>query len=94
MNKYAIFIGDAPENYRMKKIEDMYDFLQTTQGGTIPRSNIIGFPNGISELFLEATIDRCMNEETKASSYTSAQKPQSQIPQKPSGSAAKKSAKT
>ena len=65
MNKYAIFIGDAPENYRMKKIEDMYDFLQTTQGGTIPRSNIVGFPNGISDLFLEATIDHCMNEETK-----------------------------
>ena len=66
MNKYAILIGDAQEGYRMKKTEEMLDFLQTTEGGSIPGSNIIGFPNGISELFLEATIDRCLNEETKS----------------------------
>lgn len=45
----------------MKKTEDMYDFLETKEGGEIPSSNIIGFPNGISELLFGATLDRCIN---------------------------------
>ena len=66
MSKYAIICGDAPEDYRMKKTEEMFDFIQTKEGGNIPGSNIISFPNGISELFLEATLNRCINEETKS----------------------------
>jgi hypothetical protein len=66
MSKYAIVCADAPEDYRMKKVEDMLSFLETKEGGSIPSSNIISFPNGVSELFLEATIDRCINEETKS----------------------------
>lgn len=66
MSKYAIICGDAPEDYRMKKTEEMFDFLQTKEGGMIPNSNIISFPNGVSEFFLEATLNRCINEETKS----------------------------
>ena len=29
MNKYAVIIGEAPEDYRMKKTEEMYDFLRS-----------------------------------------------------------------
>ena len=50
----------------MKKTEDMYDFLETKEGGEIPSSNIIGFPNGISELLFGATLDRCINQDTKS----------------------------
>ena len=66
MSKYAIICGDAPEDYRMKKTEEMFDFLQTKEGGSLSGSNIISFPNGVSELFLEATLNRCINEETKS----------------------------
>ena len=66
MSKYAIICGDAPEDYRMKKTEEMFDFLQTKEGGALSGSNIISFPNGVSELFLEATLNRCINEETKS----------------------------
>ena len=66
MSKYAIICGDAPEDHRMKKTEEMFDFLQTKEGGSLSSSNIISFPNGVSELFLEATLNRCINEETKS----------------------------
>ena len=66
MSKCAIICGDAPEDYRMKKTEEMFDFLQTKEGGSLSGSNIISFPNGVSELFLEATLNRCINEETKS----------------------------
>lgn len=44
MNKYAVIIGEAPEDYRMKKTEEMYDFLRSDKGGSLPSGNIIGFP--------------------------------------------------
>lgn len=65
MNKHAIICGYAPEECRMKKTEEMFDFLQTKEGSMIPGSNIISFPNGVSEFFLEATLNRCINENTK-----------------------------
>ena len=66
MNKYAVIIGEAPEDYRMKKTEEMYDFLRSDKGGSILSGNIIGFPQGVSELMLEAVLDRMFNEETKS----------------------------
>ena len=63
MNKYAVIIGEAPEDYRMKKTEEMYDFLRSDKGGSIPSGNIIGFPQGVSELMLEAVLARMFNEE-------------------------------
>ena len=64
MNKYAVIIGEAPEDYRMKKTEEMYDFLRSDKGGTIPAGNIIGFPQGVSELMLEGVLDRMFDCET------------------------------
>ena len=66
MNKYAVIIVEAPEDYRMKKTEEMYDFLRSDKGGSLPSGNIIGFPQGVSELMLEAVLDRMFNEETKS----------------------------
>ena len=66
MNKYAVIIGEAPEDYLMKKTEEMYDFLRSDKDGSIPSGNIIGFPQGVSELMLEAVLNRMFNEETKS----------------------------
>ena len=66
MSKYAVIIGEAPEGFRMKKTEEMVDFLTTTEGGAFPRSNVIGFPNGIDELTLEAFISRLLTPDTKS----------------------------
>ena len=66
MSKYAVIIGEAPEDYPMKKTEEMYDFLRSDKDGSIPSGNIIGFPQGVSELMLEAVLNRMFNEETKS----------------------------
>ena len=66
MSKYAIICGDAPDGFGMKKVEEMYTFLESKEGGSLSLSNIIGFPNGTSEFLLEATIDRCITDETKS----------------------------
>ena len=66
MNKYAVIIGEAPEDYRMKKTEDMYDFLRSDNGGIIPSGNIIDFPQGISELLLEGVLNRMFDAETQS----------------------------
>ena len=66
MNKYAVIIGEAPEDYRMKKTEEMYDFLRSDNGGTIPSGNIIDFPQGLSELMLESVLDRMFDSETQS----------------------------
>lgn len=66
MSKYAVIIGEAPEDYLMKKTEEMYDFLRSDKDGSIPSGNIIGFPQGVSELMLEAVLNRMFNEETKS----------------------------
>ena len=44
----------------------MYDFLRSDKDGSIPSGNIIGFPQGVSELMLEAVLNRMFNEETKS----------------------------
>ena len=66
MSKYAVIIGEAPEDYLMKKTEEMYDLLRSDKDGSIPSGNIIGFPQGVSELMLEAVLNRMFNEETKS----------------------------
>ncbi len=61
-----MILGEAPEDFRMKKTEEVYDFLRSDKGGPIPSENIIGFPQGVSELMLGAVLDRMFNEETKS----------------------------
>lgn len=53
MNHFAILCGSAPEGFRQKKLEDMFDFLTRPEGGSFERKNIISFPGGVNELFLE-----------------------------------------
>ena len=48
MNNFAILCGSAPEGFRQKKIEDMYDFFKSRK-----EENVICFPNGVSEILLE-----------------------------------------
>lgn len=57
MNCYAVLCGSAPENYRQKKLVYMHDFLTSEKGGSVPESNIIIFPNGANELFLESVLN-------------------------------------
>ena len=61
-----MIIGEAPEEKKKKKTEEMYDFLRSDKDGSIPSGNIIGFPQGVSELMLEAVLNRMFNEETKS----------------------------
>lgn len=65
MSKYAFIIGEAPDDYRMKKTEDMYNFFQTKEGGSFPKKNIITFPNGINEFMLQTVINNCLKEGTE-----------------------------
>ena len=53
MEKYAILIGDAPEGFRQRRMEDMMDFLQTEQGGSYKAGEYIGFPGGVTEGMLD-----------------------------------------
>lgn len=53
MEKYAILIGDAPDGFRQRRMEDMMDFLQTEQGGSYKAGEYIGFPGGVTEGMLD-----------------------------------------
>lgn len=57
MKKCAVLVGDAPDGFRQKKMEEMYDFLGTKEGGAYGAGEFIGFPNGVSEIMLEHVLD-------------------------------------
>lgn len=65
MPGYAVLIGDSPEEFRQKKLEEMYDFLQTKEGGFFEPEEIVEFPNGISELTLESVLNNIIEENPK-----------------------------
>lgn len=60
MKKYAILCGSAPSDYRQKKLEEKYDFLETKEG--FEPGSIVSFPNGVSELFLESVINESFDK--------------------------------
>ena len=59
MSRFSILLGSAPEDFRQKKIEDMFDFLDSkrTKG-----DSIVTFANGIPELMLEMILDNSMKQ--------------------------------
>ncbi|MBQ4378003.1 MAG: hypothetical protein IJR39_13005 [Treponema sp.] len=62
MKKYAILCGSAPNDYRQKKLEKKYDFLETKEG--FEPGSIVSFPNGVTELFLESTLNEAFDKAT------------------------------
>lgn len=59
MAKFAILLGSAPEDFRQKKIEEMYDFLDSKRG---EGDSIVTFANGISEMMLEMVMDNSIKQ--------------------------------
>ena len=57
VTKYAVLCGSAPEDFYQKKLIDKHAFLSSDEGGAIPERNIIIFPNGVNELFLEGVLN-------------------------------------
>ena len=57
MLSYAILCGSAPKNYFQKKLVNTHSFLTSDEGGSVPEKNIILFPNGVNELFLEGVLN-------------------------------------
>ena len=63
MNRYAILLGDAPEDFRQTKIEDMFDFLESQDGER--HGGVVAFPNGISEMMLELVLENSFKQNPK-----------------------------
>ncbi len=59
MTKFALFLGDAPEDFRQKKIDEMNDFLSSDAGGNF---QVATFANGISEIMLEAVLNNAFGQ--------------------------------
>ncbi len=59
MTKFAILLGSAPEDFRQKKIEDMFNFLNSKRNAG---DSIATFANGISELMLEMVLDNSLKQ--------------------------------
>lgn len=59
LTRFAILLGDAPDDFRQKKIEDMFDFLDSkwSKGGSI-----VTFANGIPEMMLELVLDNSIKQ--------------------------------
>ena len=57
MLNYALLCGSAPDGFRQKKLVDMHNFLTSEAGGTLSQQNVIIFPNGVNELFLEGVLN-------------------------------------
>lgn len=60
MIRFSLLLGSAPEGYRQKKIEDMFDFLEAADPEN--RSGIAAFPNGISEAELEMVLENSLRQ--------------------------------
>lgn len=63
LTKFAILLGSAPEDFRQKKIEDMFDFLDSKRS---KGDSIVTFANGISEMMLEMVMDNSVKQLTNA----------------------------
>ena len=62
MTSYAILCGSAPDNYRQKKMIDMYKLLTISEKFPVPSCNIITFPNGVNEMLLEGVLNKTFDE--------------------------------
>ena len=60
MSHYALILGSAPEGFRQKKLEDMWISLES--GGCYAPGNILAFPNGVNELFLESVLNETIDK--------------------------------
>ena len=60
MVHYAILCGSAPENFRQKKLEDFHNSLE--RSGEYQPENIVVFPNGANELFLEMVLNETFDK--------------------------------
>lgn len=59
MLRFSILLGSAPEDYRQKKIEDMFNFLDSKRN---KGDSIVTFANGISEMMLELVLDNSIKQ--------------------------------
>ncbi len=62
MNRFAVLCGASPDGFRQKKLVEIYDSLVSGKNA-VPSRNIIIFPNGVQEVFLEGTLSRIFDEE-------------------------------
>lgn len=59
MVQFAILLGSAPEDFRQKKLEDMFDFLDSKRN---KGDGIVTFANGISEMMLEIVLNNSFKQ--------------------------------
>lgn len=64
MIQFAILLGDAPEDFKQKKLEDMFDFLDSKRNAG---NSIVTFANGISEMMLEMVLDNSVKQLSNSS---------------------------
>ena len=62
MTCYAILCGSAPKGFRQRKIEYMYDFLISESGRSQAAEDLLVFPNGVNELFLEGLLNEVFDK--------------------------------
>lgn len=60
--RHAILCGAAPKGMIQKKLDEMYDSLLRENGGLFCESEIVIFPNGVTELFLENVLNNAFDE--------------------------------
>lgn len=59
MPRFSVLLGSSPEDYRQKKIEEMFDFLDSKRNAG---DSIVTFANGISEMMLEMVMDNSVKQ--------------------------------
>lgn len=59
MPRFSVLLGSSPEDYRQKKIEEMFDFLDSKKSAG---DSIVAFANGISEIMLEMVLDNSVKQ--------------------------------
>lgn len=64
MTRFAILCGSAPEDFRQKKFEEMFDFVSSKNK---ERGGIVSFPNGISEFMLEMVLNNSFKQLSNSS---------------------------
>lgn len=60
MSRFSILLGSASEDFRQKKLEDMFDFLDSKRNAG--DNSIVTFANGISEMMLEMVMDNSVRQ--------------------------------
>ena len=63
MKRYALLCGCAPDGFRQKKLIAFHDSLTMQEG--FSERDIVIFPNGVSEIFLEYALSNICNDIVK-----------------------------